>query len=393
MTGSEPMAPLGGGAPAAPDLPGGQPLREPSAAFDGFPLRALALPGIGEVHDGDDLGAVVVDAARRAGLALRDDDVLVVASKVVAKAEGRTVRAETRAAAVDAETVRVVAERTLPGGRTTRVVQSRTGPVLAAAGVDASDVEPGTVLLLPADPDASARALRARIGELTGTRPAVVISDTAGRPWRVGVSDMALGAAGITALDDVRGRTDRFGRPLEVTVRAVADEVAALADLVKGKAAGTPVALVRGLAGADGSAAEVGGADGDGAAACTRTGPSDWFALGHVEAVRAALGVAPGDVASPPVDPALDSPRERLGRALAVARGGSAPEGAAVEQTDELRAEGAPLPPLRVTGAPAACGVLAERLRCALWAEGLAAEVDLEVPDGVLVRVVGDVVL
>lgn len=358
----------------------------PGSAPDGFALRAVALPGVPEVRAGHDLGALLVDAVARAGLRLEDDDVLVVASKVVAKAEGRSVRATGRAAAVDAETVRVVAERSLPGGGTTRVVQSRSGPVLAAAGVDASDVAPGTVLLLPADPDGSARRLRARVAELTGRSPAVVVSDTSGRPWRVGVADVALGVAGMPALDDVRGEVDRFGRPLEVTVRAVADEVAALADLVKGKAAGLPAALVRGLGrpllsagtpstsgrGSDGGrppvvgGVPVGGEDGAGAGGCTRTGPSDWFAHGHVEAVRAALGSAPGAVPAPPVDPAADTTAGRLRRAVAVAAGAGAPAGAAAAVVDGVVA---------VRGAAVAVGALAERVRVALWAEALAAEV------------------
>ncbi|MEJ5866191.1 coenzyme F420-0:L-glutamate ligase [Pseudokineococcus sp. 5B2Z-1] len=375
------------------DAGSGRPRRAaPPPPPDGFAVRAVALPGVPEVRPGHDLGALLVDAVARAGLALRDDDVLVVASKVVAKAEGRSVRARGRAAAVDTQTVRVVAERGLPGGATTRVVQARSGPVLAAAGVDASDVEPGTVLLLPADPDASARALRARVTELTGASPAVLVSDTTGRPWRVGVTDLALGVAGLTALDDVRGEVDRFGRPMEVTVRAVADEVAALGDLVKGKAAGTPVALVRGLGGRSGSMpststsdraaaplAEVGGPDGDGAAACTRTGPSDWFAYGHVEAVRAALGSPPGAVEPPPVDPAADTDRARLRRALAVATGPGAPDGARADLDGPTGgptggADSAAGVVVVVSGAPLAVGALAERVRLALWAEGLDAE-------------------
>jgi len=378
--------------------PAGRRARTPPLPVDGFAVRAVALPGVPEVRPGHDLGALVVDAVARAGLALRDDDVLVVASKVVAKAEGRSVRARGRAAAVDAETVRVVAERTVPGGGTTRVVQSRSGPVLAAAGVDASDVEPGTVLLLPADPDASARALRARVAELTGRSPAVVVSDTTGRPWRVGVADVALGAAGLRALDDVRGEVDRFGRPLEVTVRAVADEVAALGDLVKGKAAGTPVALVRGLTstgpststsgrGSGREAADVGGPDGEGAAGCTRTGDGDWFAHGHVEAVRAALGSPPGAVEAPPVDPSADTGRARVRRALAVAAGAGAPDGASATATPPPDASGAAGTAagtvVEVTGAPLAVGALAERVRLALWAEGLAARAEpLRAADG-----------
>ncbi|HZI98625.1 MAG TPA: coenzyme F420-0:L-glutamate ligase, partial [Actinomycetales bacterium] len=208
-------------------------------------LEAFAVPGLPELRTGDDLGRLIAESIAAEGLSLGDDDIVVVASKVVAKIEGRSVAAGDRAAAVDGETVRLVAARTLPDGRVTRVVQSRSGPVLAAAGVDASDVEPGTVLLLPVDPDASARRLRASLAAATGVRPAVVVSDTTGRPWREGVTDFALGAAGLVVLDDIRGRSDRFGRPLEVTVRAIGDEVCAAADLVRGKATGLPVAVIR----------------------------------------------------------------------------------------------------------------------------------------------------
>lgn len=323
-------------------------------------VSAVAVPGLPEVGPGDDLAAAVADACRSAGVALGDDDVVVVASKVVAKAEGRLLAAADRGAAVDAETVRLVAERLLPDGRRTRVVQSRSGPVLAAAGVDASDVPAGTVLLLPQDPDASARALRERLRELTGAAPAVLVSDTAGRPWRQGVTDFALGAAGLRCLDDVRGSVDRFGRPLEVTVRAVADEVASLADLVKGKGTGLPVAVVRGLG------AHVHPEDGPGAAGCVRTGPTDWFAHGQVEAVRASLGLTDGEVPPPPLDPASEDDAARLARARAVALAGSAPPGARLEEVDDG---------IAVHGEPVACGVLAQRLVSALWAEGLQAAV------------------
>ncbi|MEH3078381.1 MAG: coenzyme F420-0:L-glutamate ligase [Quadrisphaera sp.] len=273
----------------------------PSASTPPLPpaeVVALSVPGLPEVGPGDDLAGLLARACAAAGIALGAEDVVVVASKVVAKAEGRSVPAAMRERALDRESVRLVAERGLPDGRTTRVVQSRSGPVMAAAGIDASDVAEGTVLLLPADPDASARALRTRLRALLeptlgGRAPAVVVSDTSGRPWRDGVTDFALGAAGLEVLDDARGRLDRSGRVMEVTVRGVADEVAALADLVKGKAAGTPVAVVRGLG------AHVTDDDGDGAARLVRTGPADWFAFGHVEAVRAALGLAEREVAPP----------------------------------------------------------------------------------------------
>lgn len=319
-------------------------------------VEAFAVPGLPEVQPGDDVARLVAVALSGLGRALRDDDIVVVASKVVAKAERRTVAAADRAAAVDAQTVRLVAERTLPDGRTTRVVQSRSGPVLAAAGVDASDVAAGSVLLLPADADASARSLRARLAELVGVRPAVVVSDTTGRPWREGVADFALGAAGLVVLDDVRGRLDRFGRPMEVTVRAVGDEVCSLADLVRGKATGLPVAVVRGLG------AYVTTDDGPGAAPAVRVGPTDWFAYGHVEAVRAALGAPEGSVPPPPIDATSEPLADKVSRAVAVARTGRMPDDVTV------RVDGHDV---TVEGEPIALGIAVERLRVALWAEAL----------------------
>ena len=149
----------------------------------------------------------------------------------------------------------------------TRIVETRHGLVLAAAGVDASGVEPGSVVLLPLDPDASARRLRSRLLELTGSDVAVVVTDTAGRPWRTGLVDQAIGVAGLAPLEDLRGRDDGYGNVLDATVTATADELAAAADLVKGKLARRPVAVVRGLAGA------VIAEDGPGAAALVRPAP------------------------------------------------------------------------------------------------------------------------
>jgi coenzyme F420-0:L-glutamate ligase/coenzyme F420-1:gamma-L-glutamate ligase len=211
------------------------------------PLAAWPVTGIGEVTAGDDLVALLVDGLRASRLQLRDGDVLAVSSKVVSKAMGLAVPGDSRDDAVLGQTVRVVAERVTPRG-VTRIVESRSGPVLAAAGVDTSNVAPGTVLVLPPDPDAAARLLRAGLAERSGRRLGVVVTDTMGRPWRDGQVDAALGAAGLTVTDDLRGRVDGYGNPLEVTVRALADEVAALADLVKGKLDGHPAALVRGLA-------------------------------------------------------------------------------------------------------------------------------------------------
>ena len=332
-------------------------------------VSALAVPGIGEVRAGDDLAAMIMTACAEHGIAVGDDDVLVVASKVVAKAEGRAVPAPDAAArqrAIEGQSVRVVAERALPDGRLTQVVQSRSGPVMAAAGVDASDVDDGTVLLLPADPDASARSLRERVRALTGVRPAVVVTDTGGRPWREGVADFALGAAGLATLQDLRGTLDSNGRRLDVTVRGIADEIAAMADLVKGKAARTPAAVVRGMV------EHVLDDDNPGAAPLVRVGPGDWFAHGHVEAVAAALGVEAGTGAvSPlPIDPRR-SVGDRLARAVAVA---CAARGTAATTTTEGDAA-------TVIGEPYDVGAAVERLHAAAWAEGLVVEVT-PIPDG-----------
>ena len=190
---------------------------------------------------------------------LADGDILAVTSKIVSKAEGRQVAADDREQAITDETVRVVATRAHPGG-VTRIVENRQGLVLAAAGVDASNTPDGIVLLLPVDPDASARALCAALRERTGLRLGVLITDTAGRPWREGQTDIAIGAAGVAVLDDLRGTTDAGGRRLDVTVAAVADEIAAAADLVKGKTSGNPVAVVRGLGRLVGELEEAAGA-------------------------------------------------------------------------------------------------------------------------------------
>ncbi|WP_307812792.1 coenzyme F420-0:L-glutamate ligase [Phycicoccus sp. CSK15P-2] len=277
------------------------------------------MPGVPEVGPGDDLGALLVDALTAAGLDLRAGDCLAVSSKVVSKARGLTWEGE-RGEAVTAQTRRVVAERRGLTG-VTRVVEAAAGPVMAAAGVDASNTGPGgQVLLLPPDPDAEAASLRDALRVAAGlpgdAALAVVLTDTAGRPWRAGLTDFALGAAGLSVLEDLRGGTDHDGRPLLVTARALADEVAAAADLVKGKADGVPAALVRGLP------SEWLTVGADGARTLVRTGPGDWFALGHAEAVREALGVASGSAASDAVGIRSVAPEplaDRVGRVLALA--------------------------------------------------------------------------
>ncbi|BDH03459.1 coenzyme F420-0:L-glutamate ligase [Streptomyces seoulensis] len=240
--------------------------------------RVWAPSGLPEVAPGDDLAKLI--AAAEPGLA--DGDVLLVTSKIVSKAEGRIVRAADREAAIDAETVRVVARR-----GPLRIVENRQGLVMAAAGVDASNTAEGTVLLLPEDPDASARAIREGLREALGVTVGVVVTDTFGRPWRAGLTDVAIGAAGVRVLDDLRGGTDAHGNPLSATVVATADELASAGDLVKGKASGLPVAVVRGLPHVVTGAAE----QGEGARAMVRSARDDMFRLGTSEAVREALSL------------------------------------------------------------------------------------------------------
>ncbi|MFD8983756.1 coenzyme F420-0:L-glutamate ligase [Streptomyces sp. NPDC059564] len=235
-----------------------------------YEVRALA--GIPEVRPGDDLAALIAAASP----GLLDGDVLLVTSKIVSKAEGRIVTAASREEAIDAETVRVVARR-----GPLRIVQDRRGLVMAAAGVDASNTAPGTVLLLPEDPDASAARIRAGLRELLSVDVGVIVTDTFGRPWRSGLTDVAIGAAGVRVLDDLRGGTDAHGNPLSATVVATADELAAAGDLVKGKATGLPVAVVRGLGHVRG--------EGSSARDLVRDPADDMFRLGTSEAVREAV--------------------------------------------------------------------------------------------------------
>ena len=275
----------------------------PSASVsDGY--RVLPVRGLPELRPGDDLAELLVGAVE-----LLDGDVVVVTSKAVSKVEGRLVpvppgasREQVRLAAVAAETVRIVARR-----GTSVIAQTRHGLVLAAAGVDASNVRPDEIALLPLDPDASAATLRDRLHELTGQRVAVVISDTLGRPWRIGQIDQAIGAAGLAPVRDARGTRDSHGSILEVTEIAVADELASAAELVKGKADGVAAAVVRGLSLPD---------DGRGAAALVRSPEQDWFRLGTADAHRStvALRRTVRDFSAEPVD--LHAVRRAVAAAL-----------------------------------------------------------------------------
>ena len=266
----------------------------PALGTNGFSVTGLS--GLPEVTPGTDLAGLIAAAAP--GLA--DGDIVVITSKVVSKAEGRVLQAD-RDKAIEAETVRVVAQR-----GPARIAATRHGLVLAAAGVDNSNLAPGMVALLPEDPDGSARRIRAGLRDRLGVRPGVLITDTMGRPWRIGQTDQAIGAAGLLPVRDYRGELDTFGTPLEVTLAAVADELASAADLVKGKVNGMPVAVIRGLAGL------VTEQDGPGAAALIRPAEEDLFRYGAADVLAARRTVR--EFTADPVD--LAAVRSAIGAAL-----------------------------------------------------------------------------
>jgi coenzyme F420-0:L-glutamate ligase/coenzyme F420-1:gamma-L-glutamate ligase len=203
------------------------------------------VPGIGEISRGDDLVAILAAAIGEAGLGPQPGDVVVVTHKVVSKAEGAVVDVESEAeyrALVEREAAAVLRRR----GELV-ITRTRHGFICANAGVDRSNAAPGTAILLPRDPDRSAHRIRVGLRRATGVDVAVVITDTFGRTWRRGLVDVAIGVSGIEAILDLRGAPDAAGRIMEVTQVAVADEIAAAADLVMGKTSGIPVAVVRGL--------------------------------------------------------------------------------------------------------------------------------------------------
>jgi coenzyme F420-0:L-glutamate ligase/coenzyme F420-1:gamma-L-glutamate ligase len=240
-------------------------------------IELIAVDGVGEVAAGTDLADLVLTHASP-----QDGDVVVITSKVVSKALGLATT-RTRDEVIAEETDRVVARR----GDTT-IVRTHHGLTLAAAGVDESNIAAGAVLPLPPDPDGVARAIRAAIRERSGVQVAVVVSDTAGRAWRFGQTDVAIGCAGLAPFDSFEGRVDAYGNPLVVTAPAVADEVAGAAELATGKLGNRPISIVRGL-----DPQFLLDEDGAGAAALIRDEPSDLFGLGAREAVLVALAGQP----------------------------------------------------------------------------------------------------
>jgi coenzyme F420-0:L-glutamate ligase/coenzyme F420-1:gamma-L-glutamate ligase len=344
-------------------------------------LEILPVRGIGDVTPGDDLAELIAGAAPW----LRDGDVLVVTSKIVSKAEGRLVdvpadgpeREAAREEALRAESVRVVARR----GRTA-IVQTRHGFVMAAAGIDASNVDKTHLVLLPLDPDASARALRSALRARTGRDVGVVVSDTMGRTWRNGLTDVALGAAGVAPFRDHRGEIDPYGNELELTEMAVIDELAAAGELVKGKCDQVPVAVVRGYP-------RAGGADGPGAAALVRDAAGDMFSLGTAEA-RAAGRTDAAVLADRVELPGGPAEPTAVARVLAIVAGVVAPgtqlvsvdpaTGAPLDEATDALPDGATAavrcsPPATDPASLIRFGADVHRLRAALSAEGLVSTV------------------
>ncbi|WP_446665367.1 coenzyme F420-0:L-glutamate ligase [Flexivirga sp. B27] len=330
-----------------------------------------------EVTPALDLPALLADLV---GDRLAAGDILVVTSKVVSKWLGLYAPSDVeRADLVLQQSHSVVAERSTETG-ITRVVHSTAGPVMAGAGIDASNSDDDRLLLLPQDADDVARRLRHTIAEKI-CRPmdfAVVLSDTSGRAWRAGLTDFALGSAGLSPVDDLRGLPDTAGRDLAVTIRNIADEVAAAADLVKGKIARVPVALLSGLG------AFVTVDDGPGVSDLVRTGPTDWFGLGRAESVRNALGVAPGSPEATAVGIESVAPEplsERVARATRVALGAGDP----VDVRDHGSHDGTTTLDLRATD-PVALGRVWARLEVALAGERLTSEATRD-KDGITVTV------
>jgi len=320
-------------------------------------LTVQALGVLPDLAAGDDLVDLLLAAWPDGPL---DGDVLVVSSKAVAKVEGRTLRAD-RDDVIAAETDREVARR-----GDLRVARTRHGLVLAAAGVDESNTAAGTVVALPLDPDASARGLRSELATRTGRNVAVVVTDTAGRPWRTGQTDIAIGVAGLEPLRDLAGEPDAWGRPLVVTAPAVADELAGSAGLVLAKAARTPGAVVSGLA----RLVLPPGEHGPGAAALVRPEAADLFGLGSADAVAAAVRRGTGDrrgFAIPPAPATLGD----LAASAAMGHPQVSAQTGVNEHGPVVLIRAAPSRAPTEAAVLLAAGAVAERLRTLGWVAGL----------------------
>jgi coenzyme F420-0:L-glutamate ligase/coenzyme F420-1:gamma-L-glutamate ligase len=319
-------------------------------------LSILPISGIPDVKPGDDLAELITTAAPW----LVDGDVLVVTSKIVSKAEGNLARVPrelgperdaAKASVLASETARVVATR-----GPTRIVATHHGFVMAAGGIDESNVDQEHLVLLPKDPDASARSLRADLRTRFGLDVVIVVSDTMGRPWRIGLTDVALGLAGLDPVRDYRGEHDAYGNELQITQMSPADELCGAAELVKGKADQVPVAVVRGLG-------IVGTPDGPGASALVRPADTDMFSLGTAEARADGLRLASR------LDHAKTLPAPGIDLAMAADQAIATADGGLI-----WKRSGATLIPT-FAGDPtpagiARAGAAIHALRCALAAEG-----------------------
>jgi coenzyme F420-0:L-glutamate ligase/coenzyme F420-1:gamma-L-glutamate ligase len=326
----------------------------------GEAIQVIPVTGIGRIVPGDDLAEIITAAAPW----LRDGDVVVVTSKIVSKAEGQLVEVPESEPEREAAREQILAEQTarrVARRGQTAIVATHHGFVMAGAGIDNSNVDPSQLVLLPKDPDASARALRAALAERYGLTVAVIISDTMGRPWRNGLTDVALGAAGIAPILDHRGQVDPYGNELHLTQMAVIDELSAAAELVKGKSDGVPVAVVRGYL------APPPAEDGPGAQSLIRDSASDLFSLGTAEARAAGLADAATLVDASAF--ASVSPDRAVVQRIVAAAVLAASTVVEIEPGSTLR--------VRCTDSagPAeliALGTDVHRLRCALAAEGFA---------------------
>jgi len=302
--------------------------------------------GIGEVAPGTDIGELICRSTT-----LLDGDVVVVTSKIVSKALGLATTRD-KDEVIAERTARVVARR-----GPTRIVRTHQGLTMAAAGVDASNLDAGSVLPLPDDPDDQARRIRATIAERAAVKVGVIISDTAGRAWRMGQTDLAIGCAGVLPIESFAGRTDTHGNPLAVTAPAVADEIAGAAELASGKLGGRPIMIVRGLP--DHLLLDD---DGPGAAELIRDQDGDLFGLGARDAVEAAVAGLTAGFPSP--DATVEDLMNLVDHDVPVSIDGD-------------RVTFRPAPHQRV-----AAGRAAERLRILSAAHRLAVDISIDPADG-----------